>query len=918
MDISQIKQQLTLSRVLHHYGLKPDKNLRLQCPFHDDKKPSMQVYYKTHTAYCFSANCPTHGHSMDVVDFILYKENCTKAEAIAKAVALISPTPALPQGEGGAPRTPAGTTEAATRMQAAQLTRTAVLSRVFIYFKNGVHNSGPAREYIASRGLDYTRLEIGYNSGQFHHGARRDEALIKSCVEAGLLSEGLRNTRHTETEVQAYRTFAKYCICFALRNKSGQVAGMYFRSAVNDKDQKHFYLKDREGLYPGYPDAQTEKLIITEAVIDAASLLQIPKITGQYGILAAYGTNGITEEHKAAIKELRHLKEIIFAFDADEAGSRAAERYAHELSALCPYLSFSRLHLPEGEDINSIDVAHQDKAVFTKLLSERDFFFSIAKAPQGTENGSAVEKKMAHPDTGGSAESLASPVTPPTNELNTDNPFKLCFTTGVAHYYVQGGVAKAMDSLKITLVIAHRITGQKSRSKVDLYEDRQVEKLCREASEKLCIRKDFLEGDLYRLTDLLEDYRDRQQPNRDEEAEAPRYVLTALERQQAEDVLKSNHLIKELQELLGRCGIVGEEKARLFLFIITLSYKCKETLHALIQGSSGSGKTRLLQQISDCMPPEDVLRFTRVTESSLYNYPEHFLTNKLLCFEDIDGLKEEAQYAVRELISNGQLSSSTSIKNEAGQIQSQIKTVRGPIASLAATTRGEVYEDNLSRVFLVAVDESAEQTARVIDYQNRKAAGEIHAKEEAEAKRRLQNMVRCLEAKEVVNPFAASVKLPPEAHKIRRLNELFQCFIRMVTLLHQYQRKQDDKGRLIATREDVKTATRILFESIVLKVDELNGSLRQFYEQLKSYLKTTYNGNHKNAEFTLREIRHALKCSKTQLFRYTGDLQQLEYICQSGGHANKGYTYKISYWDDYEALRARIRDNLKAQLEAMQ
>lgn len=925
MDISQIKQQLTLSRVLHHYGLKPDKNLRLQCPFHDDKRPSMQVYYKTHTAYCFSANCPTHGRSMDVVDFILYKENCTKAEAIAKAVQLI---------EGIAtPRAPAGTTEATTRMQAAQLTRTAVLSRVFIYFKNGVHNSGPAREYIASRGLDYTRIEIGYNSGQFHHGARRDEALIKSCVEAGLLLEGGKNTRHTGNEVQAYRPFGKWGIVFALRNKAGQVAGLYFRSTVNDKEQKHFYLKDREGLYPKYPDPQTERLIITEAVIDAASLLQIPKITEQYSVLAAYGTNGITEEHRAAIKELRHLKEIIFAFDADEAGNKAAERYAHELQQLCPYLSFSKLNLPEGEDLNSIAVAHEP-AVFTKLLSERDFFFSTAKAPQGTENRSAdesaIENKssqtLASPRFGGAGaatQPAADTETSSAQAFNTDNPYKLCFTTGTALYYVQGGIARGLDSLKVTLVIEHRITGHKSRSKVDLYEDKQVERLCREASERLAIRKDFLEGDVYKLTDLLEDYRERQQPKKEEgDAEPVRYALTAAERKRAEDALKSNHLIKEVQELLGRCGIVGEEKARLFLFIITLSYKCKETLHALIQGSSGSGKTRLLQQISDCIPPEDVLRFTRVTESSLYNYPEHFLTNKLLCFEDIDGLKEEAQYAVRELISNGQLTSSTSVKNEAGQIQSQIKTVRGPIASLAATTRGEVYEDNLSRVFLVAVDESAEQTARVIDYQNRKAAGEVHGKEETEAKRTLQNMVRCLEAKEVVNPFAASVKLPPEAHKIRRLNELFQCFIRMVTLLHQYQRKQDDKGRLIATREDVKAATSILFESIVLKVDELNGSLRQFYEQLKSYLKTQSgngaSGSYKNAEFTLREIRHALKCSKTQLFRYTGDLQQLEYICQSGGHANKGYTYKISYWDDYEALRARIREDLKAQLEALQ
>ena len=69
MEISDIKSKLTLSTVLHHYGLKPDKHARLCCPFHEDKTTSMQVYYKTHTAYCFSANCKTNGKSIDVIDF---------------------------------------------------------------------------------------------------------------------------------------------------------------------------------------------------------------------------------------------------------------------------------------------------------------------------------------------------------------------------------------------------------------------------------------------------------------------------------------------------------------------------------------------------------------------------------------------------------------------------------------------------------------------------------------------------------------------------------------------------------------------------------------------------------------------------------------------------------------------------------
>ncbi|MBA2582840.1 MAG: hypothetical protein H0V01_05565, partial [Bacteroidetes bacterium] len=85
MEIQEIKAKLTLATVLSYYSLKPDKNLRLNCPFHEDKTPSLQVYYKTHTAYCFSSNCKTHGKSLDVIDFILHKENSTKREALMKA-----------------------------------------------------------------------------------------------------------------------------------------------------------------------------------------------------------------------------------------------------------------------------------------------------------------------------------------------------------------------------------------------------------------------------------------------------------------------------------------------------------------------------------------------------------------------------------------------------------------------------------------------------------------------------------------------------------------------------------------------------------------------------------------------------------------------------------------------------------------
>jgi energy-coupling factor transporter ATP-binding protein EcfA2 len=342
-----------------------------------------------------------------------------------------------------------------------------------------------------------------------------------------------------------------------------------------------------------------------------------------------------------------------------------------------------------------------------------------------------------------------------------------------------------------------------------------------------------------------------------------------------------------------------------------------ETLHALIQGSSGSGKTRLLKQISDCIPKEKVTKLTRVSDKVLYNYPEKYFINRLLCLEDIDGLSEEAEFAFRELQSNGELNSATSSKLENGQIVAGQKTVKGPIASLACTTRGEIYEDNMSRVFLIAVDESGEQTKRIIHYQNEKAAGQIDQRKEQEVKRFIQNFIRELKPFEVLNPYANKIHLPEEAHKIRRLNDLFQSFVKMITVLNQYQRKRDERNRLITEIADIETAVGIMFESIVLKVDELDGSLRQFYEKLKGYLKKTYNGSHEKVEFTQREIRQYFNLSKAQCSRYFAQLTEFEYITTKQGHNLRKVTYKVDYWDNYAALRERIKTNLMSQLELL-
>lgn len=449
--------------------------------------------------------------------------------------------------------------------------------------------------------------------------------------------------------------------------------------------------------------------------------------------------------------------------------------------------------------------------------------------------------------------------------------------------------------------------------KLDLYEYAQIEKVCKLAADKLGLRKEELEADLQELTGLLEYYRDKKvHAVKTGHAPSPKIQVPTASATKCIEFLKSEKLIEKINGLIGQAGIVGEETNRILLFIIASSYKMPDTLHALIQGSSGSGKTRLLKVISELMPPEDVKRYTRVTDNSFYNQDEYFFVNKLVCFEDLDGLKEDAQLAVRELQSNEILISSTSIKDKNGSISGGERIVRGPIASLSCTTKGEVYEDNISRSFLIAVDESRAQTLKVIQYQNNEAAGLVQKTEQKKVKEFMQNCMRMLRPYQVINPYANKIQLPEEAHKIRRLNELYQCFVRQITLLNQYQRKTDKQGRLITEKADLQTACDILFESILLKVDELDGSLRQFYEKLKTFVQK----KGRDYEFDRFELRKALGMSKSQQHYYISRLVQLEYL-QQKGFANRGYRYKIAHWDNMAALRARIKDNLQNQLETL-
>jgi DNA primase len=867
MEIAEIKQQLTIGQVLDHYNLKADRNNMLRCPFHNDKTPSLQIYPNTNTFCCFSSNC--NAGTGDVIEFIRLMEKSTKREAILKAKSLL------------------GYTETKAT-QSKEFSRVAVLARYLEGCRKGMANGERARVYATERGLDWQALKLGFT------GEKVPEAWSKQYKESaaaiGLVSK---------TQDGRYLNRFKNCLVFALQNVQGHTVGIYGRSVNKDPGTgKHYYLPGpHQGLYPAYPGAETKKLILTEAIIDAATLHQLATITSEYTVLACYGTNGFIQEHEQALKALQQLQEVILFFDGDQAGKEGTKKVAAKLHGLRKDLVISQVNTPEGEDVNSLAQSHE-KEIFTHLLNSRTVLSSTGNGTSRTEE----------------QEKAATPANTYKLEIF---PHRFLYRTATANYHVKGELHGNFESLRVSLDIEHPQSGRKSRSKVDLYEDKQVEKLARDASDKLGLRAGLIQLDLEALTGLLEAHREKQSENRESAApqtiQIPPHVVT-----KCREFLTKSSLVKRLNDLIGQAGVVGEETNRIFLFGIASSYKMPETLHALIQGSSGSGKTHLLAKISSFIPKESKKAFTRVTEGSLYNYGMYDLSHQLICIEDLDGMKEEAQLAFRELQSKGVIISSTSSKDEHGNVNAYERIVYGPIASMACTTKGEVYEDNMSRCFLIAVDESHQQTLRIIQYQNKKSAGQIDEKREQQITEFLQHCIRLLKPYQVINPYADKVHLPEEAHKIRRLNALYQAFVKQITLLHQYQRKTDAQGRLISEKEDLQIAAEIMFESIVLKVDELDGSLRQFYERLKQYVKAKDNSHYQSYEFNQREIRQALHISKSQLHRYIQDLLALEYIRQAGGHINRGFHYKVLYWDNIQALRAKVKRHLQGQLDQLE
>jgi DNA primase len=319
------------------------------CPFHSEKTPSFTVSPSKQFYHCFG--CGAHGTA---VGFLMEHGGKSFPEAIeelARDAGLV------------VPRVEARPGETERREQAEDLA--SLLLTAAKYYRAELKESPRAIDYLKSRGLTgdiAARFGIGYAPDAWQPLAGAfGKYDARELETAGLVIAGEAGKRYDRFRDR---------IMFPIHDSRGQVIGFGGR-VLGDGEPKYLnspetplFSKGRElyGLYLARNAIRAAgRVVVVEGYMDVVAL-------AQHGIDYAVATLGTATTPVHAQKLFRLAETVVYCFDGDAAGRKAAWR---ALENTLPVLADGRnalfLFLPEGEDPDDF-VRKRGKAAFEALF----------------------------------------------------------------------------------------------------------------------------------------------------------------------------------------------------------------------------------------------------------------------------------------------------------------------------------------------------------------------------------------------------------------------------------------------------------------------------------------------------------------------------------------------------------------------
>ena len=270
---------------------------------------------------------------------------------------------------------------------------------------------------------------------------------------------------------------------------------------------------------------------------------------------------------------------------------------------------------------------------------------------------------------------------------------------------------------------------------------------------------------------------------------------------------------------------------------------------------------------------------------------------------------ENSDYPLRELITKKSITKAIPMKDQVtGQIKTVTIKVNGPIALVETTTNGELNPENLNRCFVVAIDESEEQTRLIHNNQRIKYTIEGHLSKKELNKIREKHIYaqRLLKKIPVFNPYAPLLTFPSSRLQTRRDNEKLLKLINVIAFLHQYQRKVKkiklENNEVIeyieCTIYDYRIAYELLKDGLLDNtLDDLPRPARELLELIKKYVEDKSKQNNLPADkiiFERKDIREYSSWSFAQVRNNFRTLKEYEYLQNIKSKNGTAYQYKLS------------------------
>jgi hypothetical protein len=281
----------------------------------------------------------------------------------------------------------------------------------------------------------------------------------------------------------------------------------------------------------------------------------------------------------------------------------------------------------------------------------------------------------------------------------------------------------------------------------------------------------------------------------------------------AMELLKDPDILARAARTMELLGHVGEQLAKMLAFVCAVSAKAGRPVQPSTHAESSTGKNYLWDTVLSLLPPELVIKRSAISDKALFR-TEVDLRGAVLYLQEVAG-SEGADFTIRVLQSAQYLEYEATEKMPDGSFGTVVHRKEGPVVVVQTTTEIRLYHENDTRVFPIYLDESAEQTERIVDNALRRASNGGTSQEDREGILGVwRDAIRLLEPAEVIIPYAQQIKVPSHRVRVRRdVNRLLDV-IRVHAWLHQHGRERDEQGRILATEEDFHKAVELVADSL--------------------------------------------------------------------------------------------------------